>query len=88
MQTTPNHLLLLHVLGKSFQDYLLHLPRDQGEANRPVVDWILLLDLKNSIDTCFLESSGTSLISLKLWNITESGLTMTGPALSALMVTS
>ena len=43
MLTTPNCLLVLHVLRKGFQDELLHrLPRNRGEA---VVLRILLLVL-------------------------------------------
>jgi len=46
MLTTPDNLLFLHVLVDDLQDKLLHhLSRDGGEADRPVVPWVLLLTL-------------------------------------------
>ena len=46
MLTAPKHLLVLHVFGNGFQGSLLHLlPRDQGEADGPIMSWILLLAL-------------------------------------------
>lgn len=56
MLTTTNHVLVLTVFGSSLQDYLLHLPRDQGEANRPVVAWIVLfaLEKKTGLMLAFL----------------------------------
>lgn len=42
MLTTPDHHLICHMPGKSFQDWLLHrLPRDQGEMDCHVVPWVL-----------------------------------------------
>ena len=43
--TTPNNLLFLHLLDDDdLQDKLLHhLSQDGGEADRPVVPWVLLL---------------------------------------------
>ena len=42
----PSHLLVLHVSGSGFQEYLSHhLLRDQGEADQPVVVLVLLLAL-------------------------------------------
>ena len=46
MLTTPDNLLLFHLLHDGLQDKLLHhLSRDGGEADRPVVPWVLLLAL-------------------------------------------
>jgi len=46
MLTTPDNLLLLHLLDDGLQDELLHhLSRDGGETDRPVVPWVLLLAL-------------------------------------------
>ena len=44
--TTPDNLLFLHLLDDDLQDKLLHhLSQDGGEADRPLVPWVLLLDL-------------------------------------------
>ena len=46
MLTTPGNLLFLHLLVDDLQDKLLHhLSQDGGEADRPVVPWVLLLAL-------------------------------------------
>jgi len=46
MLTTPDNLLFLHLLDDDLQDELLHhLSRDGGEADRPLVTWVLLLAL-------------------------------------------
>ena len=46
MLTTPDNLLFLHLLDDGLQNELLHhLSRDGGEADRPVVPWVLLLGL-------------------------------------------
>jgi len=46
MLTTPDNLLFFHLLDDGLQDKLLHhLSRDGGEADRPVVPWVLLLAL-------------------------------------------
>ena len=46
MLTTPDNLLFFHLLDDGLQDKLLHhLTRDGGEADRPVVPWVLLLAL-------------------------------------------
>jgi len=46
MLTTPDNLLFLHLLDDGLQDKLLHhLSRDGGEADQPVVPWVLLLSL-------------------------------------------
>lgn len=51
MLTTPNHLLVLNMVENGFQeDLLCHFPRDQGEADMPVVFQMLLLP--------YLESRG------------------------------
>ena len=43
MLTTPDNLLLLHLLNDDLQNELLHhLSQDRGEADRPVVPWVLL----------------------------------------------
>lgn len=86
MVITPSPFLVLHVFESSFQDCLLHFPRKKGETSRPVDAWLLLLVLENRIfiDTCSLESSGMSPISVKLPNAVENDFTMTNPALSAL----
>ena len=43
MLTTPDNLLFLHLLHDGLQDKLLHhLSRDGGEADQPVVPWVLL----------------------------------------------
>lgn len=43
MLPTPE-LLVFHVPENESKDDLLHLPRDQSEANGPVVPWLLLLE--------------------------------------------
>ena len=44
MLTTPHILLLLHLLNDILQNELLHhISRDGGEADWPVVPWVLLL---------------------------------------------
>ena len=46
MLTTPDDLLFLHLLNDNLQNELLyHLSRDGGEAEWPVVPWVLLLAL-------------------------------------------
>lgn len=46
--TTPKHLPIFHLSGNSFQDLLLYdLPRDWGEANWPIIHWVLLALLEN-----------------------------------------
>jgi len=46
MLTTPDNLLFFHLLDHELQDKLLHhLSQDGGEADRPVVPWVLLLAL-------------------------------------------
>jgi len=46
MLTTPDNLLFLHLLDDGLQDKLLHhLSWDGGEADHPVVPWVLLLAL-------------------------------------------
>ena len=46
MLTTPDNLLFFHLLHDGLQDKLLHhLSRDGGEADRPVIPWVLLLAL-------------------------------------------
>jgi len=46
MLTTPDNLLFLHLLVDDLQVKLLHhLSQDGGEADRPVVPWVLLLAL-------------------------------------------
>jgi len=46
MLTPPENLLFLHFLDDGLQGKLLHhLSRDGGEADRPVVPWLLLLAL-------------------------------------------
>ena len=46
MLTTADNLLFFHLLDDGLQDKLLHhLSRDDGEADRPVVPWVLLLAL-------------------------------------------
>ena len=43
MLTTPDNLLFLHLLVDDLQDELLHhLSQDGGEADQPVVPWVLL----------------------------------------------
>jgi len=43
---TPDNLLFLSLLNDGIQNELLHhLSRDEGEAVRPLVPWILLLAL-------------------------------------------
>jgi len=58
MLTTPDNLLFLHLLVDDLQDKLLHhLSWDGGEADRPVVPWVLLLALFEdwSDNFCFRE---------------------------------
>ena len=44
MLIAPDNLLFLHLLDDDLQGELLgHLSRDGGEADRPVVPWVLLL---------------------------------------------
>ena len=46
MLTTPDNVLFLHLLVDDLQDKLLHhLSRDGGEADWPVVPWVLFLSL-------------------------------------------
>jgi len=46
MLSTPDNLLFLHLLVDDLPDNLLHhLSWDRGEADRPVVPWVLLLAL-------------------------------------------
>lgn len=46
MLTTPSNLPVIIRLGNGFQSYLFHhVPRDQGEANWPMVSQILPLAL-------------------------------------------
>jgi len=46
MLTTPDNLFFLHLLDDGLQDKLLHhLSWDGGEADRPVVPWVLILGL-------------------------------------------
>jgi len=46
MLTTPDNLLFLHLLDDDLQDKLLHhFSWDGGEADWPVVPWVLLLAL-------------------------------------------
>ena len=46
MLATPGNFLFLHLLHDGLQNELLrHLSRDGGEADRPVVSWVLLLAL-------------------------------------------
>ena len=46
MLTTPDNLLFLHLIDDGLQDKLLHhLSWDGGEADWPVVPWVLLLAL-------------------------------------------
>jgi len=46
MLTTPDNLLFFHLLVDDLQDKLLHhLSWDGGEADQPVVPWVLLLAL-------------------------------------------
>jgi len=58
MLTTPDNFLFLHLLVDDLQDKVLHhLSRDGGEADRPVVPWILLIALFedwSDIGLCFL----------------------------------
>lgn len=45
MLSTPK-LSVLHVPENEFKDDLLHhLPRDQSEADWPIVSWLLLLEV-------------------------------------------
>lgn len=47
---SPNHLLFLQVSGNGFQDYSFHLiPRDQGDADQPVILQILFLEDRSDI---------------------------------------
>lgn len=45
MLTTTDNLLLFHMLRDDMQDELFHLSRDGGEADQPIVPWVLLLAL-------------------------------------------
>jgi len=46
MLTTPDNLLFLHLLNDDLQNELPHhLSWDGGEADRPVISWVLLLAL-------------------------------------------
>ena len=46
MLTTPDSLLFLYLLVDDLQNELLHhVSQDGGEADRPVVPWVLLLAL-------------------------------------------
>jgi len=46
MLTTPDNLLVLHLLRDDICNELFHhLSRDGGEADQPVVPWVLLLAL-------------------------------------------
>ena len=77
MLTTPDNLLFLHLLDDNVQNELLHHPsRDGGEADRPVVPWILLLALfEDWSDTGF--SSVLGHLSCPPGPFKESGSAMT-----------
>lgn len=46
MLMSPDQILILYMFEQGFQDHLLHqIPKDQGEADQPVVPCILLLAL-------------------------------------------
>lgn len=64
MLTTPDKLLLFHLLGDNIQNKLLHhLHSDGSEANLSTVSQILLaLFLKTEVTLAFLQSFGISLI--------------------------
>ena len=65
MLTSRNHLLVLHMFGNSFQNYLLHfLSRDWGEAGQSGVPQVLLLALLE-------ENSGISFLPV-LWKLCQS----------------
>jgi len=50
MLTTPDNLLFLHLLDDDLQDKLLHhLSQVGGEADQPVVPWVLLVVLLNCL---------------------------------------
>lgn len=59
MSTTPNNLLVVHVLRDDTQQELFHYHSwDGGEADWSVVPCVLLAFLKTRV--VFLQSSGTS----------------------------
>lgn len=63
MLTTLNHLLVLHVFGNGFCDFLLHcLSRDWCEADQTVVSF-----LRIGVIFAFLQVSGTSPWPFKEW---------------------
>jgi len=79
MLTTPDNLLFLHLLDDDLQDKMLnHLSRDGGEADRPVVPWVLLLALfEDWSDIGFLQSSGASPVLQDLSKMMESSSAIT-----------
>jgi len=55
MLTTPDNLHLFQLLGDNIQNKLFHhLLRARGEADWPVVSWILLLALLTEVTLAFL----------------------------------
>ena len=81
MLTTPDK-LLFQLLGDGIQNRLFHhLSRDRGEADWPVVSWILLLALfegmMSGVMLAILQSSGTSPINKDLSKMIKSGLAIT-----------
>lgn len=81
MLTAPKHLLVLHGFGKGFQGYLRYLlPRDQSEADRSIMPWILLLAL---LEECHWLSSRLHkppLITMILQRLLRWALQRHGPA--------
>ena len=74
MLTTPDNLLFFHLLHDGLQDKLLHhLSRDGGEADQPVVPWVLLPALfeRDQPQTPFLTESlpqsSVALLRRPLW---------------------
>lgn len=73
MLAIPDHILILHLHGNGFQeDFLYHLPKDQGETGWPRLPQILLL--KDRLTFALFPSSGTSPSGPNLSKIIKSGL--------------
>ena len=64
--------LLFHLLRDDIQNKLFHhLPRDRGEADWPVVSWILLVTFEDGMTSGFFQSSGTSPVFHDLLKVIE-----------------
>ena len=78
MLTTPDNFPFFHLLDDDLQNELPHhLSRDGGEADQPVVPWVLLLALfEDWSDIGLSPVSGTSPVLQELSKMMESGSAM------------